>query len=68
MHYIDLTSAPKTNLLKEISEFCSNGDDKAFLLSMSQATLEGKVGGIIYCTFMYISLDEEICKSDRRQE
>ncbi|XP_033117022.1 NADPH--cytochrome P450 reductase-like [Anneissia japonica] len=40
--YLDITNCPRTNVLKDISEYCSDEKDKEFLLKMSSATPEGK--------------------------
>jgi NADPH-ferrihemoprotein reductase len=42
MHYLDITSCPRTNVLKELSEYTDSANDKEFLLKMTQATTEGK--------------------------
>ncbi|XP_071481377.1 NADPH--cytochrome P450 reductase-like [Diadema antillarum] len=41
-HYLDITSCPRTNVLKELSEYASDPKDKEKLLLMSSATPEGK--------------------------
>ncbi|XP_071945366.1 NADPH--cytochrome P450 reductase-like [Antedon mediterranea] len=40
--YLDITNCPRTNVLKDISEYCSDPKDKEFLLKISSATPEGK--------------------------
>ncbi|ELU16857.1 hypothetical protein CAPTEDRAFT_153661 [Capitella teleta] len=42
LHYLDITSCPRTNVLKELSDYTEDAKDKAFLASMAQATPEGK--------------------------
>ncbi|XP_030848141.1 NADPH--cytochrome P450 reductase [Strongylocentrotus purpuratus] len=41
-HYLDITSCPRANVLKEISEYATDPADKEKLLLMSSATPEGK--------------------------
>ncbi|XP_038055432.1 NADPH--cytochrome P450 reductase-like isoform X2 [Patiria miniata] len=41
-HYLDITSVPRTNVLKDIAEYASDPKDKEFLLLLSSATPEGK--------------------------
>jgi len=43
LHYLDITSCPRTNVLKELAEYASNWDEKEFLLKIAQSTPEGKV-------------------------
>ncbi|CAG2174762.1 unnamed protein product, partial [Oppiella nova] len=40
--YTDITSTPRTHVLKEISEYATNEEDKAFLKKISSPTDEGK--------------------------
>lgn len=40
-HYVDITSLPRTHILKELAEF-ANDEEKAFLLSMTKPTDESK--------------------------
>lgn len=40
-HYVDITSLPRTHILKELAEF-ANEEEKAFLLSMAKPTEESK--------------------------
>jgi NADPH-ferrihemoprotein reductase len=42
LHYLDVTSCPRTNVLKELSEYASNPSDKEFLLSLTHSTVESK--------------------------
>ena len=52
MHYLDVTSFPRTNVLKELSEYAGDPKEKEFLLSLTHTTPESKVGlrhlGIVY--------------------
>ncbi|XP_022102084.1 NADPH--cytochrome P450 reductase-like isoform X3 [Acanthaster planci] len=41
-HYLDITSPPRTNVLKDIAEYASDPKEKEFLLLLSSATPEGK--------------------------
>ena len=43
LHYLDITSCPRTNVLKDLAEYASNSDEKEFLLKLSKSTTEGKV-------------------------
>jgi len=43
LHYLDITSCPRTNVLKELAEYASDSGEKDFLLKLSQSTPEGKV-------------------------
>ncbi|ESN99807.1 hypothetical protein HELRODRAFT_113572 [Helobdella robusta] len=40
--YLDITSCPRTNVLKELSEYTDDGGDKEFLLSMTKSSPESK--------------------------
>lgn len=40
-HYVDLTSLPRTHILKELAEF-ANDEEKEFLLSMAKPTEQSK--------------------------
>ena len=42
-HYIDITAPPRTNVLKDISDYAEDPKDKEFLLKISSPTPEGKV-------------------------
>ncbi|CAB0037625.1 unnamed protein product [Trichogramma brassicae] len=41
-HYLDITNNPRTHVLKELAEYCSDPADKEKLLKMSSTTPEGK--------------------------
>ncbi|OXU28241.1 hypothetical protein TSAR_010767 [Trichomalopsis sarcophagae] len=41
-HYLDITSNPRTHILKELAEYCSDPADKERLKLMSSTTAEGK--------------------------
>jgi len=43
MHYLDITSCPRTNVLKDLAEYASSPEEKEFLLKLSQSTPAGKV-------------------------
>jgi len=43
LHYLDVTSCPRTNVLKELSEYATNPDEKEFLLKLSKSAQESKV-------------------------
>lgn len=43
LHYVDITSIPRTHVLKEIAEYASTEEDKQKLKSMATSTEEGKV-------------------------
>ena len=42
-HYLDITSTPRTNVLKELSEYAADAKDKDMLVKMAGATPESKV-------------------------
>ena len=42
-HYLDITSIPRTNVIKDIAEYATDQKDKDFLLLLSSSTPEGKV-------------------------
>lgn len=42
LYYLDITSHPRTHILKELSEYCSDEKDKQLLKQMSSSTPEGK--------------------------
>lgn len=41
-HYLDITSNPRTHILKELIEYCSNSEDKEKLKLISSTSTEGK--------------------------
>lgn len=41
-HYIEITAIPRTHILKELAEYCTDEKDKEFLRLMAQTTPEGK--------------------------
>lgn len=41
-HYIELTAIPRTHILKELAEYCSDEKDKEFLKLISSTSPEGK--------------------------
>ncbi|XP_075219929.1 cytochrome P450 reductase isoform X1 [Lycorma delicatula] len=41
-YYIDITSNPRTHILKELSEYCTNPDEQAKLKLMASTSPEGK--------------------------
>ncbi len=43
-HYLDITSAVRTNVLKELAEYAQDPVEKDKLLKMASPTPEGKVG------------------------
>lgn len=45
-HYVDITSSPRTNVLRELADYASDPAHKDFLLRITSATEEGKVGSL----------------------
>ena len=43
LHYLDITSCPRTHILRELAEYATDDKDKEFLLKLTSATPEGKV-------------------------
>ncbi|XP_054731443.1 NADPH--cytochrome P450 reductase isoform X2 [Anastrepha obliqua] len=41
-HYLEITAIPRTHILKELAEYCTDEADKEFLRSMSSISPEGK--------------------------
>ncbi|XP_055598762.1 NADPH--cytochrome P450 reductase [Uranotaenia lowii] len=41
-HYLEITALPRTHILKELAEYCSEEKDKEFLRFMSSTAPEGK--------------------------
>lgn len=41
-HYVDITSCPRTNVLKELADWASDPKEKEFLLKITSASEEGK--------------------------
>lgn len=41
-HYLEITALPRTHILKELVEYCSDEKDKEFLKLMSSTSVEGK--------------------------
>ncbi|XP_022665384.1 NADPH--cytochrome P450 reductase-like [Varroa destructor] len=54
-HYVDICTAPRTHVLKELSEYCSDEVDKAKLKLMSSSSAEGKAE--------YAKWVQEACRS-----
>ena len=42
-HYLDITSTPRTNVLKELAEYAKEDKDKEFLIKLAGNTPESKV-------------------------
>ncbi|XP_052801447.1 NADPH--cytochrome P450 reductase-like [Mya arenaria] len=42
LHYMDITSCPRTHILRELAEYAEDEKDKEFLLKLTSATPEGK--------------------------
>ena len=42
-HYVDITSCPRTNVLKELADYASDPEEKAYLLKITSASEDGKV-------------------------
>jgi NADPH-ferrihemoprotein reductase len=42
-HYLDITSPPRTNVLKELIEYATQDADKEFLKKISSPNQEGQV-------------------------
>ncbi len=42
-HYLDITNPPRTNVLKELSEYAEDDKEKEFLLKMTGTSPEGRV-------------------------
>ena len=42
-HYLDITSVPRTHVLRELAEYAGEEKDKEFLLQITSPTPEGKV-------------------------
>ena len=42
-HYLDITNPPRTNVLKELSEYAEDETEKQFLLKMTGTSPEGRV-------------------------
>lgn len=41
-HYLDITSTPRTHILRELSEYATEEKEKEFLLQLTSSTPEGK--------------------------
>lgn len=41
-HYLEITAIPRTHILKELAEYCSDEKDKEFLKLISSTSTEGK--------------------------
>ncbi|KAL0893935.1 hypothetical protein ABMA27_014023 [Loxostege sticticalis] len=41
-HYVEITALPRTHILRELAEYCTNEDDKKKLLLMATNSQEGK--------------------------
>lgn len=41
-HYLEITAIPRTHILKELAEYCSDEKDKEFLKLISSTSVEGK--------------------------
>ena len=50
LFYVDITSPPRTNVLRELAEFASDPNDRDFLLRITSPTEEGKVSVSVQLT------------------
>ena len=50
-HYIDITSPPRTNLLKDLAPYATDPTEKEFLVKISSNSIEGKVRCYVYHFF-----------------
>jgi len=41
-HYVDITTPPRTNIIKDLAQYATDDTDKAFLVNISSNTVEGK--------------------------
>lgn len=41
-HYLEITALPRTHIIKELAEYCTEEKDKEFLRTMASTTPEGK--------------------------
>jgi len=53
-HYLDITSCPRTNVLKELAEYAEDPAEKEFLIKLAQPSAEGKVG---FCSGMFVNME-----------
>lgn len=49
LHYVDITSVPRTHVLKEISEYATNEEEKKMLKLMATSSEEGKKKYLDWC-------------------
>ena len=60
LHYVDITSLVRTNVLKELSEYCSDEKDKQHLNNITAPTDEGKVCTVcvacVHCVYSMCAL------------
>lgn len=49
-HYLDITSTPRTHILRELAEYAQDQKDKDFLLKLTSSTPEGKVTSAKFLT------------------
>lgn len=52
-HYVDITSRPRTHVLKDLAEYCADESDKQKMLLMASSSEEGKVSLVIFRESMY---------------
>ena len=53
-HYTDITSCPRTNVLRELADYASDPEQRDFLLRITSATEDGKV---CVCVCVCVSTD-----------
>lgn len=46
-HYVDIQTPPRTHVLRELADYASDPAEKDLLLTMTQASEEGKVRSMI---------------------
>lgn len=54
-HYLEITALPRTHIIKELAEYCSDEKDKEFLKHMASTTPEGKA--------KYLSWIQDSCRN-----
>lgn len=46
-HYVDIRTPPRTNVVKEMADYCTDEEERNFLLSMTSTKEESRVSDVI---------------------
>ena len=64
LHYLDITSVPRTHILRELAEYATEDKDKEFLIQITSPTPEGKVCLLLICLVTFINKNKGVPEPD----